>query len=87
MLRLNLITEEDHCLIFGNIQAILALHEGETSGGSVSLRKSVYSVQYSMYNSKTQHFFSAYMYPLAIYQLDIILHTCTLFVLWVEVIA
>ena len=28
MLRLNLISEEDHCKIFGNIQTILTLHEG-----------------------------------------------------------
>ena len=28
LLRLNLISEEDHCKIFGNIQIILTLHEG-----------------------------------------------------------
>ena len=28
MLRLELISEEDHSRIFGNIQAILPLHEG-----------------------------------------------------------
>ena len=31
LLRLNLISAEDHCKIFGNIQIILGLHEGELS--------------------------------------------------------
>jgi len=32
MLRLELISEEDHSRIFGNIQAILPLHEGMQLG-------------------------------------------------------